>query len=541
MKITLIASISTVLATACVQGIGAVAQGFEPPDFNVFQALLDKGVDITSLPQLSNPTGGHGNGSCSQACGVLELLYGSSDVLSRQSSAYDGFTSSYWSAQQGAVDPCCVFKPSTALQVSIVVLIARLTQCPFVVKGGGHAAFAGASSIEDGITISMERLNRIVVSPDRNVSDIGPGNHWVDVYSTLEKQNLTVIGGRISGVGVPGLILGGGISFFSNKYGWACDNVASYEVVTASGAIVTASSTSYPDLYWALRGGGNNFGIVTNFKLHTYAQGLMWGGQRIALNESFPAVLDAIHNFAITYSDQDPDAAQIVSFGYTEGCGALAAIQIEYAKPISNASVFNEINAIPAVQSTTGIHTLSELTIMMNEGIVYGARETYWGVSFKVNRELFTYLVDTFYKFLPRIIDAKGLLPVISIQVITEGQLKGMQKNGGNALGLEPAGGPYFIMNMGSNWNETADDARILEFNAKVIGLVKEKAKQLRADNDFIYMNYASQFQDVVAGYGAENKAKLIEVSKKYDPTGVFQILQPGYFKLEGAPNSTVP
>jgi hypothetical protein len=267
----------------------------------------------------------------------------------------------------------------------------------------------------------------------------------------------------------------------------------------------------------------------------------MWGGQRIALNESFPAVLDAIYNFAITYSDQDPDAAQIVSFGYTEGFGALAAVQIEYAKPISNASVFNEINAVPAVQSTTDIHTLSELTIMMNEGIVYGARETYWGVLFKVNRELFTFLVDTFYNLLPGIIDAKGLLPVISVQVITEGQLKGMQKNGGNALGLDPAGGPYFIMNMGSNWNDTADDARILEFNAKVVGLVKEKARQLGADNDFIYMNYASQFQDVVAGYGLKNKAKLIEVSKKYDPTGVFEILQPGYFKLEGAPNSTVP
>jgi FAD/FMN-containing dehydrogenase len=119
-------------------------------------------------------------------------------VLSRQNSAYDGFISSYWSAQQGAVDPYCVFKPSTALQVSIVVLIARLTQCPFAVKGGGHAAFAGASSIENGITISMERLNQIVVSSDKTVSDIGPGNHWVDVYSALEKQNLTVVGGRVS-------------------------------------------------------------------------------------------------------------------------------------------------------------------------------------------------------------------------------------------------------------------------------------------------------------------------------------------------------
>jgi hypothetical protein len=267
----------------------------------------------------------------------------------------------------------------------------------------------------------------------------------------------------------------------------------------------------------------------------------MWGGQRIVLQKSFPAVLDAIYNFATIYSNQDPDVAQIVSFGYAEGIGRLAGLQIEYAKPVSNASVFNEINAVPYVQSTTGIHTLSELTLAMNEGIVYGVRQTYWGVSFKVDRDLFTFLVDAFYEMLDSIVDAPGLLPTISIQVITEGQLKGMQKNGGNALGLDPAFGPYFIMNTGSNWNDTADDTRILEFHSKVIGRVKEKAKQLGMDNDFIYMNYASQFQDVVAGYGSENKAKLMAVSKKYDPTSVFQILQPGYFKLEGAPNSTVP
>jgi FAD/FMN-containing dehydrogenase len=119
-------------------------------------------------------------------------------VLSEATPAYENFTGAYWSAQQGAVDPYCVFKPSTALEVSIVALLARLTQCPFAVKGGGHAAFAGASSIEDGITISLERLNHIVISPDQSLSDIGPGNHWVEVYQALEKQNLTVIGGRVS-------------------------------------------------------------------------------------------------------------------------------------------------------------------------------------------------------------------------------------------------------------------------------------------------------------------------------------------------------
>jgi len=113
-------------------------------------------------------------------------------------------------------------------------------------------------------------------------------------------------------VGVPGLILGGGISHFASKRGWACDNVASFELVTASGIAINVSATSYSDLYWALRGGGNNFGIVTNFKLDAFPLGQMWGGQRVYLEDAYPAVLDAIHQFTVSGSVKDEDAAQIV-------------------------------------------------------------------------------------------------------------------------------------------------------------------------------------------------------------------------------------
>jgi hypothetical protein len=113
-------------------------------------------------------------------------------------------------------------------------------------------------------------------------------------------------------VGVPGLILGGGISHFASKLGWACDNVASFELVTASGLPITVSPTSHPDLYWALRGGGNNFGIVTNFKLNAFPLGQMWGGDRIYPENSFPSVLDAINDFTLQGSKKDADAAQIL-------------------------------------------------------------------------------------------------------------------------------------------------------------------------------------------------------------------------------------
>lgn len=137
---------------------------------------------------------------------------------------------SYWSAQQAEVEPYCIYQPSSSTDVAIALLLSRLTECSFAVKSGGHAAFANASNIPGGITINLAKLNDIELSADKAYASIGPGNTWYDVYSNLEDYNLTAIGGRVAAIGVGGLTLGGGISFFSGNHGWACDNVYNYEV-----------------------------------------------------------------------------------------------------------------------------------------------------------------------------------------------------------------------------------------------------------------------------------------------------------------------
>lgn len=131
-------------------------------------------------------------------CSSLRFIFGSSTVLLQGTSEYDGFTNLYWSAQQASVDPYCVFKPTKTLDVSTLVLLSRLTQCPFAVKSGGHAAFAGASNIQGGITVSLENMKAIKLSSDYKIASIEPGNNWHDVYTKLESHNLAVIGGRVS-------------------------------------------------------------------------------------------------------------------------------------------------------------------------------------------------------------------------------------------------------------------------------------------------------------------------------------------------------
>ncbi|KAL7775952.1 hypothetical protein CFE70_006364 [Pyrenophora teres f. teres 0-1] len=487
---------------AFVAAVSAQIDTFEPADFNVTKALILNGVNVSAIPELAGL------------------------------------------AKQSALSGCSI-AASAQFEVSSLVLISRLTQCPFAVKGGGHAAFAGASSIADGITVSMERMNHVVVSKDKKYANVGPGNRWVDVYKTVEKSGVNVVGGRMAPVGVPGLILGGGISFFSNKRGWACDNIAAYEVVTACGLVVTATPQDYPDLYWALRGGGNNFGIVTNFKMDAFPLGKMWGGQRIFTENNFPAVLDAVYKFATVGSSKDTDAAEIVSFSNLPSLGNIAIVQTHYAQPVANASVFADLNAITPVVDDTSISYLSDLTIKMNGGSpndTLGKLQTQWDATFHVDRELFTFLVDTFYALLPDVQNLEGAFPVISIQAITEGQLKGMQKNGGNALGMTLGNGPIFIMNMSASFSNAADEAAFLKFFSTIIKKVKAEAVRGGVDNEYIYMNYASQFMDPIATYGAANQQKLVAISKKYDPTQLFQNLLPGHFKLaKGAPNPNMP
>jgi hypothetical protein len=130
----------------------------------------------------------------------------------------------------------------------------------------------------------------------------------------------------------------------------------------------------------------------------------------------------------------------------------------------------------------------------------------------------------------------------MAVQPITKSAAKAMQKNGGNALGIDPENGPYFVLNFNAAWNNKEDEAKFHTVIANIINLVKAEAQRRNLDNDFVYLNYASEYQDPIGSYGLKNKQRLMEISKRYDPKQVFQYLQPGGFKLvKGAPNGNTP
>lgn len=162
--------------------------------------------------------------------------------------------------------------PTTTEEVSKAIRVIGKLGVPFTVKSGGHVPFV-SSNIDEGIVIDLVNINGIQLSDDQSVVSVGPGNRWKTIAEYLDPMGLAIVGGRVGDIGVSGLTLGGGISWFSGKYGWACDNVRKYEVVLADGSVVEASAEENADLYKALRGGGGpNFGIVTRFDFETFEQ-----------------------------------------------------------------------------------------------------------------------------------------------------------------------------------------------------------------------------------------------------------------------------
>ncbi|GAM83052.1 hypothetical protein ANO11243_010380 [Dothideomycetidae sp. 11243] len=452
------------------------------------------------------------------------------------STAYTTAATHYWSNVPAEATPACIFKPASADQLSVFLLITRLTQSEFAVKSGGHAAFAGASSTSTGITVSMENFNQVTLSQDRKTAAVGPGNTWESVYDALDPYNLTVIGGRASDVGVGGLMLGGGISFFSSLYGWACDNVVSYQMVTACGTTVTASATQNQDLFYALRGGGNNFGIVTKFNLAVFSLpgGAIWGGTRIYQEQHMPATINAFTQMANNI-EKDPSAGSWLTFVNYGGFKVSAAELWHVGQNGSNATIFSNYSAIPSISDDTQNRNLSGYTEKVEAPDPYGFRQYFYTMTVKNDANLTTAAKDIFFEE-SDLSSVPGSLIVMTMQSITVPQLQQMSKNGGNPLGLSAADGPLTLVLIACRWNNAADDATAYAAGSNTLTRIKDQSMAMGLDVNYVYMNYGAQYQDIVASYGDANKQKLINIAQRYDPTGVFQTLSPGFFKLDRAP-----
>jgi FAD/FMN-containing dehydrogenase len=170
--------------------------------------------------------------------------------------------------------PALVVRCATSADVATALRFARDRDLEISVRGGGHS-FAGFGVTEGGVMIDLTPMKSVHVDHGRRAAAAGGGTTWAEFDAASQQHALAAPGGFISHTGIGGLTLGGGMGWLTGTAGLSCDNLIGAEVVTADGSIVRASEDEHPDLFWALRGGGGNFGVVTSFEYQMHPVGPM--------------------------------------------------------------------------------------------------------------------------------------------------------------------------------------------------------------------------------------------------------------------------
>jgi FAD/FMN-containing dehydrogenase len=224
------------------------------------------------------------------------------DTLTAGSPGYDDARAVF----NGLIDrrPARIMRCRTASDVAAAIASAREEGLPLSVYGGGHGV-TGSAVVDGGVCVDLRGISGIDVDPDARIARIGGGATWGAVDAATQEHGLAVTGGRVSGTGVGGLSLGSGSGWLERAFGFVCDNLVSAEVVTADSRIVTASETENPDLFWAIRGGGGNFGVVTEFTLRLHPLGpIVFGGMLLYPGSMAVDVLRNWRDFMLSAPDE---------------------------------------------------------------------------------------------------------------------------------------------------------------------------------------------------------------------------------------------
>ncbi|EQB55046.1 FAD binding domain-containing protein [Colletotrichum gloeosporioides Cg-14] len=476
-------------------------------------------------------------GSEKVACSVLSKKYPAQTFFNGSDGyAYETQTQ-YWSAT-AYNSPACVFVPQNAQQVSFAVTTLTLSFTKFAVRSGGHMPVVGYNSIgSSGVLLSTSNLTTLAVSDDKATVSVGAGHRWRDVYSYLQPYGLAVVGGRIGGVGVSGLLLGGGISFYSNQYGFAADNVVRYQAVLASGLVVEATATNaYSDLYWALKGGGNSFAIVTRFDLKTVTSPKVWVGiSQYAQNDS-AKYLDAVYNFG-KYGSADGKAAIIPtiltypSYNIT----AYAAARF-YDSKTAPATAFENFTSpvLAPVADSYALQPLAEYVSAVDALQPTGLRQEFRVLSLVVNREAVDLVHNSFIAAATsKLSSVVGLSASITFQPVTKEFIEqGISRGGPNPQGVDPVKAPYFWVVENLSWQDAKDDVAARGFAETVTADIEAALEAKGVSGGYLYLNDAGKGQRIFQTYPAANLARLKAVRTKYDPLRIYTNLLVGGWKV---------
>ncbi|KAI0382410.1 putative oxidoreductase [Hypomontagnella monticulosa] len=466
---------------------------------------------------------------------------GAENVLLPGSAGYNASLSSYFSPQAAAVHPVCFVTPQTVTDVSAVIKSLTSSDngglCDFAVRSGGHTWFAHANSAPGGITVDLRGLNSVDLSADNSTVSVGTGATWDAVYCKLDPLGLSVAGGRVAGVGVGGLTLGGGISYFGPREGWTCNQATSFEVVLADGSVVEANEKQNADLWWGLRGGSNNFGIVTRIDFRTFEQGLLWS--TMTLNPLTEVDSQArIYGELMDAENYDVNASFLTGWAFASKQGLSVTLnQLIYTKPVEDETptFYKPVLDLPAISNPLSAVVVANMSTLAQNSVALqrpqAARYMTATTTFVPTEAMIRATYDAFNTSLSLLQNVTGIMWAVNIEPLPPQ----IYTRGGadmNALGLTRQNRSLAVCLVSPSWSDSAHDEQVYSAARSLMADIEDKAKKLGVYDPYIYLDYAAPWQEVIKGYGEESIRKLQKLRKRVDPEGIFTRRVPGGFKI---------
>ncbi|KAG2144148.1 FAD dependent oxidoreductase [Suillus bovinus] len=419
----------------------------------------------------------------------------------------------HWASSNSQFSACS-FEPANAQDLQILAK----NQTPFAVKSGGHSANPGFSSTP-GVQIALFSFSEVVYDANDQTATIGMGLIWDNVYSELDQYGVTVVGAKTTGVGVGGIVLGGGYSYLSNQHGLSVDNVVSFELVMPNGTVANITSSSSPDLFYGLRGGFNNFGIVTTVTLKTYTQSQVWGGRISYTADQWGAVNAAIANFVSTVTD--PKACVYSTTDYVSGVAAISNI-LFYDAPTYPDGIFNELLAIPHFDKDISTRAYSNFIQTLPANATSGLRTMFHWVPI----EQFTLSILQMIKnqtlfYGEQLSQSSGAL--ISYDLVPLLPSLYSHSDTPSAFpSLRDSGQGYSFIEVYYGWTDPNDDEVMLQLGAESAAYMKQFAVDAghNVANALIYPNCAPPGTALADMYG-DAVSSLHSIRSAVDPDNV--------------------
>jgi FAD/FMN-containing dehydrogenase len=412
--------------------------------------------------------------------------------------------------------PGLVVLCSGTADVVDAVNFARERGIEVTVRGGGHSV-AGLSSTDGGMVIDLAPMNGVLVDPESKLAHVQGGALWGDVDREGQLYGLSTPGGVVSDTGVAGLTLGGGYGWLRRTYGLSCDNVVSYEVVGADGEVRTASADENSDLYWALRGGGGNFGIVTRFtfRLHPVGPIVAFGGVFYP-SEDAETVLRGFREYADTAPDEVN--AMAVAITMPEDPHLPPPVHNQKVMVVGAVYVGDPEEGMRVIQPLRELGTpLADISQPMPFRMVQAAFD-----GFFPRQE-----VRTYWKSASATELSDGLLDVIASRAQTRPAPLAtvvVWLTGGevNRVGEDEAAfserSAKYLMSVEGSWHDPADDDTVIAWVRETWSEISEFG------TGTTYINFAEgESQSVVDDAFGTKLEKLSQIKAKYDPENFFR------------------